>query len=431
MIPAATTPVPSAMMQRAMPRLKPGSLAILGVAAGLLLGPIALAAPKRALVVERAVLVMRHGIRAPLDGEVPPNTRTGAPWPRWPVAESRITAHGVRALERVAAYDRRLLAAHGLLTAKGCPGAGVRIRSNTSDRTIASGRAYADGFAPGCTLDVEHQPLGTVDPTFEPLRARATAFDPAAAIVSINRDTGGMAALARRHRAALTRLDQVLGCSPTPRGCLSADTPAVTASPDGHDLVLAGPIRAASGIAQVLLLQEVEGLPRTSVGWGRVDPATLKQFGALHSALFAVFTRPPYMAAHQTAVLGRDVLASLSAGGPRLTVLMGHDTNVTALAAALRLDLTAPGYATNDVPPGGALLFERLRDVPTGARFVRASYRTQSPATLRALGRSASLVALKIPGCAGPLCSAATFERLLASRLAPLQPAVRPLKQSR
>jgi len=77
------------------------------------------------------------------------------------------------------------------------------------------------------------------------------------------------------------------------------------------------------------------------------------------------------------------------------------------------------------------LLFERLRDVPTGARFVRASYRTQSPATLRALGRSASVVALEIPGCAGPLCSAATFERLLASRLAPLQPAVRPLKQSR
>ncbi|RKE42799.1 histidine-type phosphatase [Sphingomonas sp. PP-CC-1A-547] len=391
--------------------------------AALLIGSIASAAPKRVLVVERAVLVMRHGIRAPLDGEVPLDTRTGAPWPAWPVAESRITPHGVRALERVAAYDRRLLAARGLMTPNGCPAGVVRIRSNSSDRTIASGQAYAEGLAPGCDLAIEHKPLGTADAIFEPLRARGTAFDARAAIASINRETGGMAALARRHGAALARLDQVLGCTSVERGCVPAGTPTVSASADGHDLVLAGPIRAASGIAQVLLLQEVEGLPRESVGWDRADPATIEQLGALHAALFAVYTHPPYMAAHQAAVLGREVLASLSSMGPRLTVFMGHDTNVTALAAALRVDLKAPGYATNDVPPGGALLIERLRDASTGARFVRVSYRTQSPETLRGLGQSASLVALKIPGCASLVCPAATFSRRLVSHLAPLQTA--------
>jgi len=232
-----------------------------------------------------------------------------------------------------------------------------------------------------------------------------------------------MAALVRRHGAALARLDQVLGCTSVERGCVPDSTPAVSASADGHDLVLAGPIRAASGIAQVLLLQEVEGLPRESIGWGRANPATIEQVGALHAALFAVYTHPPYMAAHQAAVLGREVLASLSSTGPRLTVFMGHDTNVTALAAALRVDLKAPGYATNDVPPGGALLIERLRDASTGVRFMRVSYRTQSPETLRGLGQSASLVALKIPGCASPLCPATTFSRLLVSHLAALQTA--------
>ncbi len=391
--------------------------------AALLIGSIASAAPKRVLVVERAVLVMRHGIRAPLDGEVPLDARTGAPWPAWSVAESRITPHGVRALERVAAYDRRLLAARGLMTPNGCPASVVRIRSNSSDRTISSGQAYAEGLAPGCDLAIEHKPLGTADAIFEPLRARATAFDARAAIESINRETGGMAALARRHGAALARLDQVLGCTSVERGCVRAGTPAVSASADGHDLVLAGPIRAVSGIAQVLLLQEVEGLPRDNVGWGRANPATIEQLGALHAALFAVYTHPPYMAAHQAAVLGREVLASLSSTRPRLTVFMGHDTNVTALAAALRVDLKAPGYATNDVPPGGALLIERLRDASTGVRFMRVSYRTQSPETLRGLGQSASLVALKIPGCASPLCPATTFSRLLVSHLAALQTA--------
>lgn len=404
-------------------KLTPRALGIVCAFAGLLVGSTTSAAPKRVLVVEWAVLVMRHGIRAPLDGEVPLETRTGAPWPTWPVAESRITPHGVRALEQVAAYDRRLFAARGLMKANGCPAGVVRIRSNSSDRTIASGTAYAEGFAPGCNLDIEHRPLGTADPIFEPLRARATRFDAAAAIVSINRDTGGMAALVQRHGVALARLDRVLGCTSPERGCLSAGMPAVSASADGHDLVLTGPIRAASGIAQVLLLQEVEGLPRESVGWGRADPATLEQLGALHAALFAVFTHSPYMAAHQAVILGRKVLAALSPQGPRLTIFMGHDTNVTALAAALRIDLKVPGYATNDVPPGGALLIERLRDARTGAGFVRVSYRTQMPETLRALGQSASLVVLRIPGCASLMCPAATFSRLLASRLASLQTA--------
>lgn len=161
-------------------------------------------------------------------------------------------------------------------------------------------------------------------------------------------------------------------------------------------------------------------MPRSDVGWGRVDLATLQQIGTLHAALFAVFTHPPYMAAHQAAVLGREVLGALSSPGPRLTVFMGHDTTVTALASALRVELPAPGYATNDVPPGGALLIERLRDRQTGARFVRVSYRTQSPAALRQLGRETSLTTLTVPGCGTALCPAARFARVLTAHLAPL-----------
>jgi 4-phytase / acid phosphatase len=375
------------------------------------------AAPRPRLAVERAVLVMRHGIRAPLAGEVPDGTRTGAPWPEWPVAESRITPHGERALAIVAVEDRRLLAMHGLPIAGGCPVPGaVRIRTNSSDRTIASGQAYAQGFAPGCALAIEHRPLGEADPIFEPLRARATRFDAHQAVASIERETGGMAALIARHRPELKLLDDVLGCGDA-AGCVPSGPPAVTASADGHDIALAGPIRATSGVAQVLLLEHVEGLPHP--GWDRADPVTLKRLGALHAALFAVFTRPTYMAAHQAAVLGREVLTALSDVSPaRLEVLMGHDTNVTALAAALRIDLTAPGYATNDVPPGGALLLERLRDTRSGARFVRVSYRTQSPAALRVGARTLTLSPVRVPGCNAVLCDADTFARLLRSHLA-------------
>lgn len=314
---------------------------------------------------------------------MPDGTRTAAPWPKWSVADSRVTPHGVRALQIVAAEDRKWLAARGLFAAKGCPGAGtLRIASNSSDRTIASGDAYAQGFAPGCGLRVEHRAPGMVDPMFEPLRARATAFDAARAIADIERATGGMAALVRRHRDAIASLDRVLGCG---GGCVPAGPARIVSDDGGHGIALEGAIRGTSGVAQVLLLQYLEGLPARDVGWGRADAATLKRLGALHAALFAVFARPPYMAAHQSSVIGRRVIRSLN-DGPRLDVLMGHDTNVAALAAALGVDLVTPGYATNDVPPGGALLFERIRNTVTEQTFVRVSYRTQSPEVLRAGG---------------------------------------------
>jgi len=381
--------------------------------------PAAAAPPAPPLVLERAVLVMRHGIRAPLAGEVPTSTRSAAPWPAWPVAEGQVTAHGARALAIVGAADRRLLAARGLVAPTGCLAGAVRIRSNSVARTIASAHAYARGLSPACRLPIEHRPADAADPIFEPLRAQATAFDARAAIASIDRATGGMAALAARHRATLATLDRVLGCGPTPPGCLAAGAPAIRVGEDGRSIALAGPMRSASGIAQVLLLQQLEGWRWRDVGWGRADAATIRRLEALHAALFDVVARPRYMAAHQAATLGRAVIAALAPPSPRLTLFMGHDTNLAALSAALGIDLAAPGYARNDIPPGAALLFESLRD-RHGRRFVRLSYRTQSPAALRALRSQVTLKTVKIPGCHAGSCPAATFAKHLRAKLAPL-----------
>jgi 4-phytase/acid phosphatase len=384
------------------------------LAALALLVPAAAHAAPRDLVTERAVLVMRHGIRAPLDGEVPEGTRTDRPWPVWSVAQSVVTPHGEWALEIVAETDRRLLASHGLVDASGCPKAGsVSIIANTSPRAIASAAAYVKGFAPRCDLKVSHLEKPQADPIFEPLRAKATAFDADAAVIDINRSTGGMMRLAERDRKELALLNRVLGCGED--DCLPAGAPVVAAR--GQDIALFGPIRSASGIAQVLLLQYLEGMPADQVGWGRVDAAELQRLGRLHADLFAVYTRPPYMAAHQASALGRRILDTLD-HGPAFEVLMGHDTNVTALAAALVVDLPAEGYATNDVPPGGAILIERLRDPRSGARYVRASYRTQPLEALRGLGRQVSLTPLLIPGCAKDPCRYDAFAVAFGQRLA-------------
>ncbi len=366
------------------------------------------------LQLERVVIVMRHGVRAPLSGEIPSDTRTARPWPRWSVADGHLTLHGAAAMQVLARHDRHWLASLGLPR---CPVSGsVRIWANTAERTIESGEAYAAGFAPGCPVPVGHLAGDRVDPLFEPLRAGATAFDPQQAIASINRYTGGMAALTARHQSTIAFLNQVLGCD-VGQACSSVIPATLTPSADGHGVDLAGPIRATSGIAQVLLLQEAEGMPRTSVGWGRADPAAIERLGSLHAALFDVFTRSPYMAAHQASVLGHHIMDALvTPGGPRLEILVGHDTNVTALAALLHVDLDAPGFARNDVAPGGALVIEQLRDRRSSRLFVRVFYRAQSLSAIRFLRQNVTVHRLSISGCGEP-CRLDRFNHLLKSRL--------------
>jgi len=133
-----------------------------------------------------------------------------------------------------------------------------------------------------------------------------------------------------------------------------------------------------------------------------------------------VFTRSPYMAAHQASALGDHMLGALTRkDGPALDLLVGHDTNVTALGAALGVDLAAPGYALNDVAPGGAILLERYRDPRSGALYVRAAYQAQPLDALRTLSPEVTVTPLTVKGCA-TLCPLPRFERLLRARLAPL-----------
>ncbi|KQM19236.1 hypothetical protein ASE73_17830 [Sphingomonas sp. Leaf24] len=361
---------------------------------------------------DRVVVLMRHGVRAPIVGEAPADTKVDGEWPAWPVAPEFLTPHGAAAIAQLARYDRRWL------SAKACPAPGsVRIRTNTAERTIATGRAYADALAPGCALLVDHNPAGQVDPLFEPLRAGATAFDADKAVAAIAAYTGGVDALTARHAGAIRTLDRVLGCG-LPAGCSTPGPATLRPSRDGRGIEFTGPIRATSGTAQVILLQYAEGMPMAEVSFGRADAATIRRIGTLHAALFDVFTRAPYMAAHQAGPVGAHMLATLTAAeAPRLEMLVGHDTNVTALGAALGVDLDAPGFARGDVAPGGALVLKRWRG--RKGPYVTISYRAQPLEAIRSGAATVVETPLALPGCA-MRCPLDRFDKLLRARLAPV-----------
>ena len=113
------------------------------------------------------------------------------------------------------------------------------------------------------------------------------------------------------------------------------------------------------------------------------------------------------------------------AGGPMLTVLVGHDTNIGDLSGLLDFDWQVTGYAVDTPPPGGGIGFELLVD-RTGERYVRVFYRSQTLQQIRELtplnaAHPPFRQALAIPGCALPgdatRCSLDTFVTLVRSKL--------------
>ena len=103
---------------------------------------------------------------------------------------------------------------------------------------------------------------------------------------------------------------------------------------------------------------------------------------------------------------------------PKVTLLVGHDSNIGSVLAALGItDYTLPGQYEK-TPIGGLLQFERWRDRQTGGERFRLAYVYPTTAQLRGAqplteAQPPGHVALRVPGCAAQGCTIAEFQRLL------------------
>jgi 4-phytase/acid phosphatase len=371
------------------------------------------------LTLDRIVLLMRHGVRPPTKSPPMPAGTATQPWPQWPVAPGYLTPHGRAALARVAAYDRATWTAAALLPRTGC--ARIRIVADSDQRTIETGRSYAAALASGCPMTLEHKPQDVADPLFSPIDEGAVPFDAEQARAAVRAAAGpdGIAAEERRLAPVLARLDTILCGRPVP-GCGVAGTPTDLApARPGKRPKLVGALDRASTAAQILLLEYADGKPMAEVGWGRATAADIARLSELHSVEFRLLARPRYVAKANLALLAPVIVDSLDAAdAAAVTMISGHDTNIASLGGLLDLHWRVPGLAADDPSPGGAIVFERLRDA-AGRHYVRALYRSQSLDQIRSAAPLTRpyVAVLPIPGCTARgvvgLCTAADFRARL------------------
>lgn len=388
--------------------------------------PAVAATTTPAFEVERVVLLIRHGIRAPLPGESPLIEGADS-WPEWQTSPGELTERGYRGARLLADHLRRQWIRLGLLPGAPCaPGNAIYVRANSLPRTIDSGRALLEGLSPGCELPLEHRPVGELDPLFSSIAADVVQFDPEAALAAVRESGPAPSVLVARHQQEFRRLGQILGCNRGPRPCDIArqfDAGVLTGERTG--IRVSGAIKVGAGGAQTLLLQYLEGFPAEKVGWGRAGPREIEQLSALHSLPFVLESRPPYLARRIAGPLLAEFATRLrTESAPRIAAFVGHDNHISAVASVLSLDFHAPGYAPNDAPVGGGLMFELLRSPQSGERFVRIVYVAQTPEQLRNLTPltgdhkpyQATMVVSACQSDAGKLCRLEQFLAAIASQ---------------
>ncbi|HXD36903.1 MAG TPA: histidine-type phosphatase [Rhodanobacter sp.] len=378
------------------------------------------AAASSTLKLERVVMLMRHGVRPPTKPQVTPKGSNPQPWPQWSAGYGELTGHGYDAVRLLGRWDRLNWAARGLLPATGCPAAKeVEVAASSKSRTQDTARALVEGLAPGCGIHVAF-PAKADDVEFHPLQTHAMALDADKALAAVQAlmPPGGMAAEVRAQAPLFALLNQAMGCTPG-AACDLSKMPAGLDRNDDERPKIGDPFGIASTASQTFLLEYLQGMPMKDVAWGHLDREQIGRLLEFHALKFRYEGRAPYVAARAASPLAARMLGAVE-HGPKLTVLVGHDTNIADLGGMLDLHWQVPDYPRDDPPPGGAIGFEVLAN-PAGQQFVRAFYRAQTMDQVRELqqldaANAPSYTYLPIPGCA-ERCPIADFEKIVSAKL--------------
>lgn len=325
------------------------------------------------------LILARHGVRAPGDTPQRLHRYSVDPWPQWPAPPDYLTLHGYEILVQFGAWDRNWLIKSDLLPAARCGASKIYVYADSDERTIRSGDALAKGLSPSCSVTVHSLPQGTQDPLFHFSPPSLDAATRVQVIASVReRLHGGLAAFTARHKNQLDFLQGVLDGCETGTPCPKKKAPAIRLQDissriqvvHSHDIVsVKGPVFTAASLAEDLLLEYTQGLPRNQVGWGRVSESQLREIIGLHTAEFSIRHRVPALARIQMSnlldhllltlrqeVQGRAVQGSFGPVGKKVVVVDGHDTDIAAIAGLLHLHWTLDGRA-DDTPPGTQLQF--------------------------------------------------------------------------
>ncbi len=375
---------------------------------------------------ERAVLLSRHGVRAPLESNEELDRFAATPWPTWPVPTGFVTLRGAELMRLMGGYYRVLYGGRGLVQADDCPPTGtVAAWADLDQRTRVSGASLLAGMYPRCgSLELRNQDDPAVpDPLFHPQASPSCPMDPGSNRTAILTRIGGdFSSVTREYGPQLAAMHAIL-CPAGGRACGLSSAPTSLEVGDNGKARLGGAVGLGSTAAETFLMEAAEGWPMDQVAWGRLaSDAALVDLLSIHRLDVDLTQKTVAIARQEGSNLLTQIVTTLQDGHKfpglqaiaepvRFALLVGHDDNIYNIGSLLRLGWQIPGFQANEASPGGALAFELYREVSTGQLYVRVAYYAQ---TLQQMREKSELTFASPPGMQAvelPACDAYAREK--------------------
>lgn len=414
--------------------IKKLSLCALSVIAALPLGFSAQAA-EGDLQLQQVLMLSRHNLRAPLaDNGSLLAQATKKNWPQWEVAGGELTTKGGVLEVYMGRYTREWLAQQGLIKKDVCPAADeVFAYANSLQRTVATAQYFVTGAFPGCDVTVTHQDeMGTMDPIFSPVISNDSEEFNKKALAALNA-AGEKLSL----KPAFQRLEKIVdyknapACEGKKQCALSSDNQNKFSAENGKEPNVAGPLKIGNSLVDAFTLQYYQGFPLEQVAWGQIKtPEQWQELAAIKNGYQdALFTSPEIareVAAPLIDYIRSQLVDQDKASAPKVTLMVGHDSNIASLLAALDAKAwTLPGQYEK-TPIGGQVVFERWHDAKADKDLVKIEYVYQTAEQLRdaealSLKNPPQRVTLQLNGCQTDANGFCPWEQFSAALNAALQ----------
>ncbi|UAW30964.1 bifunctional glucose-1-phosphatase/inositol phosphatase [Klebsiella quasipneumoniae] len=377
---------------------------------------------------QQVLIMSRHNLRAPLanNGSVLEQS-TAKAWPQWDVPGGQLTTKGGVLEVYMGHYMREWLAQQKLVTSGECPPENaVYAYANSLQRTVATAQFFITGAFPGCGIAVHHQPqMGTMDPTFNPVITDNSPAFREKALQAMEKERQGMQ-LTESYKLLETMIDY--------RNSPSCKEKQVCSLSEGKDTFSAGyqqepgvsgSLKVGNSLVDAFTLQYYEGFPKDQVAWGEITSdkqwqvlSKLKngyQDSLFTSTAVAQNVAKPLVKYIDNALVGEG------ASKAKVTLLVGHDSNIASLLTALDFKpYQLPGQYER-TPIGGKLLFQRWHDSGSNRDLMKIEYVYQSTEQLRnadplTLQTPPQRVTLALNGCPVDdqgFCPLETFKKVI------------------
>ncbi|KDT72982.1 glucose-1-phosphatase [Escherichia coli 3-373-03_S3_C3] len=377
---------------------------------------------------QQVLMMSRHNLRAPLanNGSVLEQS-TPNKWPEWDVPGGQLTTKGGVLEVYMGHYMREWLAEQGMVKSGECPPPyTVYAYANSLQRTVATAQFFITGAFPGCDIPVHHQEkMGTMDPTFNPVITDDSAAFSEQAVAAMEKELSKL-----QLTDSYQLLEKIVNYKDSPackekQQCSLVDGKNTFSAKYQQEPGVSGPLKVGNSLVDAFTLQYYEGFPMDQVAWGEIkSDQQWKVLSKLKNGYQDSLFTSPEVARNVAKPLVSYIdkaLVTDRTSAPKITVLVGHDSNIASLLTALDFKPYQLHDQNERTPIGGKIVFQRWHDSKANRDLMKIEYVYQSAEQLRnadalTLQAPAQRVTLELSGCpidADGFCPMDKFDSVL------------------